>query len=75
MVTADLLDRISIDPAICGGRPCVRGHRIWVAVVLAMLAEGMTPAAVRRELPELEDEDVRACLAYGAKLAAGPLSR
>ena len=66
-----LLARITVDPAICGGRPCIRGHRIWVAVVLGMLAEGASPEDVLVEYPALELDDVRACIAYGAKLASG----
>ena len=66
-----LLDRISIDPVVCGGRPCVRGHRIWVSVVLGMLADGMTIDEIVVEYPGLEADDVRACAAYGSLLAAG----
>jgi len=55
-----LLDRISIDPMVCGGRPCVRGHRIWVSVVLGMLADGMTIDEIVVEYPGLEADDVRA---------------
>jgi uncharacterized protein (DUF433 family) len=69
MPDAALLERISIDPAICGGKPCVRGHRIWVALVLGMLAEGMSVEEILAEYPDLEEADVRACIAYGAKLA------
>jgi uncharacterized protein (DUF433 family) len=71
MSESELLARISVDPAVCGGRPCVRGHRIWVALVLGLLAGGMTVEEVRQEYPGLEEEDVRACIAYGAKLAGG----
>jgi uncharacterized protein (DUF433 family) len=68
MGTDELLDRISIDPAVCGGKPCVRGHRIWVSLILGMLADGMT---IDEDYPQLEEADVRACMAYGAKLAEG----
>jgi len=64
-----LLERISIDPAICGGRPCVRGHRIWVALVLGMLAGGVSVDEILAEYPGLQEADVRTCIAYGAKLA------
>lgn len=66
---AELWERISIDPAVCGGKPCIRGHRIWVSLILGMLAEGMTVAEVVADYPQLDDADVRACVAYGAKLA------
>lgn len=68
-VAQELLDRISIDPEICGGRPCVRGHRIWVSLILGLLSQGMSIDDVLAEYPGLEEADVRACLAYGARLA------
>lgn len=69
MSEAGLLERIAIDPAICGGKPCIRGHRIWVSLILGLLAGGMTPAEILADYPGLEEADVRACIAYGAKLA------
>lgn len=68
-VTIDLLDRIVVDPAICFGKPTIRGHRIWVSLILGYLAEGWTVEAVLAEYPQLEVADVRACIAYGAQLA------
>jgi uncharacterized protein (DUF433 family) len=69
-VTAeDLLERISVDPAVCGGKPCIRGHRIWVGLVLGMLAEGAAVEDVLADYPQLVDSDIRACMAYGARLA------
>lgn len=65
----NLLDRISIDPAICGGKPCIRGTRIWVSLVLDMLAAGTTEAELRAEYPQLAHEDVLAAIAYGAEAA------
>ena len=62
-----LLDRIVIDPAICGGRPCIRGTRIWVSLVLDLLATGMNEAEIRAEYPVLTHEDVLAAIAYGAE--------
>jgi uncharacterized protein (DUF433 family) len=64
-----LLNRISIDPAVCGGRPCVRGTRIWVSLVLDLLAAGMTEKEVRAEYPQLTHEDILAAIAYGAEAA------
>jgi uncharacterized protein (DUF433 family) len=64
-----LLERISIDPRICGGKPCVRGTRIWVSLVLDFLAEGMTEAELLAEYPGLKHEDVLAAIAYGAEAA------
>lgn len=62
-----LLDRITINPRQCGGKPCVRGMRIRVADVLGLLARGMTPEQVIRQLPDLELDDVRASLEYAAR--------
>ncbi len=57
-------ERITVDPHQCGGRPCVRGMRIRVSDVLDLLANGLTPEQVMEELPDLELEDVQACLRY-----------
>ena len=65
--TANQLERISIDPAVCGGRPCVRGTRIWVALILDLLAGGMSEAQLRVEYPELTHDDILAAIAYGAE--------
>ena len=64
-----LLDRILIDPRVCGGKPVIRGTRIWVSLLLDFLADGMTPAEVLAEYPQLKEEDLRAALAYGAEVA------
>jgi uncharacterized protein (DUF433 family) len=66
---ANLLNRISIDPLVCGGKPCIRGTRIWVSLVLDLLAEGMSEVDVRSEYPQLEHEDILAAIAYGAEAA------
>lgn len=64
-----LLERISIDPTVCFGRPCIRGTRIWVSLILDFLAEGMTIADILKEYPQLVQEDVLAAIAYGAEMA------
>jgi uncharacterized protein (DUF433 family) len=64
-----LLNRIAIDPEICGGKPRIRGTRLWVALVLDMLADGMTEAELLNEYPQLSHEDVLAALAYGAEMS------
>lgn len=66
---ASLLDRISIDPNVCFGKPCIKGTRIWVSLVLDFLASGETPERIRAIYPELTDEDIRAAIAYGAEVA------
>lgn len=68
-MTADLLERIVVDPGICFGKPTIKGHRIWVSLILGYLAEGWSVDQVLGEFPTLELDDVRACLAYGARLA------
>jgi uncharacterized protein (DUF433 family) len=62
-----LLDRIVIDPNIRFGKPTVRGTRLTVGDVLGYLAGGMTEAELLRDFPQLESEDIRACLAYAAE--------
>ncbi len=62
-----LLQRISIDPEICGGRPCIKGTRIWVSLILDFLADGMTEAELFVEYPQLVHEDVLGAIAYGAE--------
>lgn len=60
--------RISIDPAICGGKPCIRGHRIWVSLIVDFLASGMSVEDILAEYPQLTIEDIRACLAYASEM-------
>jgi uncharacterized protein (DUF433 family) len=69
MKTTDLLGRISIDPNICFGKPCIRGHRIWVSLVLDLLADGCTVPEILADYPGLEEADVLACIAYGAEMS------
>ena len=65
----ELLSRISIDPDICFGKPCIRGHRIWVSLVLDLLASGWTVDQLLDEYPGIEVADVLACIAYGAEMS------
>jgi uncharacterized protein (DUF433 family) len=60
----DVADRITVNPRQCGGRPCVRGMRIRVMDVLDLLASGLTQQEVLAELPDLEPEDIVACLRF-----------
>jgi len=71
VATGDLLERITIDPNVCFGRPTVRGTRIWVGLILGLLADGMTIEELLAEYPSLSDDDIRACLSYGARLSVG----
>ncbi|WP_416242420.1 PDDEXK nuclease domain-containing protein [Anabaena cylindrica] len=61
----NLLSRISIDPNICFGKPCIKGHRIWVSLVLDLLAGGETIEEILEAYPSLERDDILACIAYG----------
>ena len=65
----DWHDRIVSNPNICHGKPCIRGTRIMVSVILDNLAEDLTPEEIVREYPPLTLDDVRAALAYAAVLA------
>ncbi len=62
-------DRITVDPEIMGGRPCLRGLRVTVALVLNLLAGGMTPEEILRDYPYLQLEDIQQVLRYAAWLA------
>lgn len=62
----NLLARITIDPAQCGGRPCIRGMRIRVQDVLDMLASGASTEQILTDYPYLEADDIRASIAYAA---------
>jgi len=64
-----LLERISVDPNICFGKPCVRGTRIWVSLLLDLLADGMTLEDIMDEYPHLTKDDIRAAIAYGAEMS------
>lgn len=63
----NMFPRITIDPEKMGGAPCIRGLRIPVATVVGMVAAGMTPEEIIKELPDLEPEDIKAALALAAQ--------
>lgn len=64
-----LLQRISVDPNICFGKPCIRGTRIWVSLILDFLAAGIPMAEILEEYPHLTDQDILAAIAYGAEMS------
>lgn len=64
-----LLQRISVDPEVCFGKPCIRGTRIWVSLILDFLAAGMNVKEILQEYPHLTEEDIRAAIAYGAEMS------
>jgi len=64
-----LLKHISVDPNICFGKPCIRGTRIWVSLILDFLASGMTIDELLEEYPQLTKESILAAIAYGAEMS------
>lgn len=70
---ADLLDRITINPEQCGGRPCIRGMRIRVVDILDLFAAGLTPEQILEELPDLEKDDLKGALQYAARRLDHPV--
>ena len=69
MSREQLLERISINPDICFGKPCIRGHRIWVSLILDFLASGASVQDILQDYPQLEESDILACIAYGAEMS------
>ncbi len=64
-----LLNRIAIDPNVCFGKPCVRGTRIWVSLLLDVLASGASIEELLEQYPQLQRDDVLAAIAYGAEMS------
>jgi len=69
MTREELLQRIWIDPQSCFGKPCIRGHRIWVSLILDLLASGSTVAEILEDYPDLTEIDIQTCITYGAEMA------
>jgi uncharacterized protein (DUF433 family) len=69
----ELLERITVNPEQCGGRPCIRGMRIRVVDVLELLAAGLTREQVLDELPDLEAEDITAALLFASRRLDHPI--
>lgn len=69
----ELMDRITVDPEQCGGRPCIRGMRIRVSDVLDLLANGLSSEEIVEEMPDLELEDVRASLRFASRRLDHPV--
>ena len=72
-IMAELFERITVNPAQCGGRPCIRGMRIRVIDVLELLAAGLTQQQVLEELPDLEAADISACLRFASSRLNHPI--
>jgi uncharacterized protein (DUF433 family) len=62
----NLISRISVDPNVCFGKPCIRGTRLWVSLILDNLADGVGERELIEAYPQLQPEDIRAAIAYGA---------
>jgi uncharacterized protein (DUF433 family) len=69
----NLLGRVTVDPEVCGGRPCIRGMRIRVKDILDMLAGGATRAEILADYPYLQDEDITAALEFAARATDHPI--
>lgn len=69
MSNEQLLQRITVDPQICHGKPCVRGLRYPVEWLLELLSSDMTEAKILADYPDLEADDLRAACAYGARMS------
>jgi len=63
----DLTYRITAEPGKCGGKPCIRGMRIRVVDILDLLSNGLTTNEILNELPDLEEEDIRAAILYARR--------
>ncbi len=63
-----LLNRIEVNPNICFGKPCIKGTRIWVSLILDLLASGYSIEKILEEYPYINEDDIRACIAYGAEM-------
>ena len=68
-----MMDRITVNPKQCGGRPCIRGMRIRIIDVLDLFAAGLNTSQILEEMPDLEMEDLRACLSYAKRRIDHPL--
>lgn len=69
----ELLERITVNPEQCGGRPCIRGMRIRVVDILDLFAAGLNAEQILEELPDLEMDDVKAALQYAARRMDHPV--
>ena len=64
----ELLTRITINPDVCFGKPCIRGHRIWVSLIPDFPASSMSISEIKANYPGNEEKDILACIAYGAEM-------
>lgn len=64
-----LLERISVNYEVCFGKPCIKGTRIWVSLILDLLASGSSMESILEIYPQITKEDILACIAYGAEMS------
>ena len=69
MIHQELLKRISVNPNICFGKPCIKGTRIWVSLILDFLASGNSMEEILEAYPHIERQDILACIAYGSAMS------
>lgn len=69
MTRDELLKRISVNPNVCFGKPCIKGTRIWVSLILDNLASGASEVEILEAYPQLTSDDIRAALSYGAEVS------
>ena len=69
MIHQELIKRISVNPNVCFGKPCIKGTRIWVSLILDFLATGSSMEEILEAYPHIEKQDILACLAYGAAMS------
>ena len=69
MIYQELLKRISVNPNICFGKPCIKGTRIWVSLILDFLASGNSMEEILEAYPHIERQDILACIAYGSAMS------
>jgi uncharacterized protein (DUF433 family) len=72
-VMDELIKRITSDPEKCGGRPCIRGMRIRVSDILELYSAGLTSEQIIEEMPDLEQEDLKAALIYASRKLDHPI--
>jgi uncharacterized protein (DUF433 family) len=70
---SNLLERITLNPKQCGGRPCIRGMRIRVSDVLDLFAAGLSAEQILEEMPDLEADDLKAALSYASRKINHPV--
>ena len=69
LIDDELLARVQVDPEVCAGRPHIRGTKIYIAIILDALTQGLTPRQIVEHYPCLELDDIRAAISYASQIA------